>query len=77
MTASTGRTRDEVETSFREGRYFAPHQAVEFGIIDQVVEPGKSLKDLPSFLRLMNQHQRSVDFTTTKHTALFPAETTT
>jgi ATP-dependent Clp protease protease subunit len=39
MADSTGRTPEEIEAAFSRDRYMTPKEALEFGMIDQILDP--------------------------------------
>eukprot|EP00922_Rhytidocystis_sp_ex-Travisia-forbesii_P017329 GHVS01025855.1.p1 GENE.GHVS01025855.1~~GHVS01025855.1.p1 ORF type:complete len:343 (-),score=32.98 GHVS01025855.1:248-1246(-) len=80
VSASTGRPFEEVDRTFRAGRYFTPREAIEFGLIDQVFESTKDLQKIPSFIKAMNRTDLSGILPSSQHTddsrhrGLFPGD---
>lgn len=46
LAASTGKTEDDILRDFARPRYFTPYEAVEYGLIDKVLEPSDGRGDV-------------------------------
>ncbi|CAD7702816.1 unnamed protein product [Ostreobium quekettii] len=57
LTGFTGRDKDEIKKDSGRNRYFTPEQAIEYGLIDKVVQPEDTMISEKDYDRMLAQSQ--------------------